>query len=337
MRFPGSHARLGFVLPAALLIAATAVLGALAAPSAQPLKGKKVGLQFCTEQNPWCNTWINTFKKNLQAQGATVTVLTTPFDPAKGAQNMNQLIAGKPDLIVNEADDPNAVIPSLTRAQKAGIPVVNVTGRLTPAGNKLVRSSVLTDNTALGNFAAQNLVEGMKEAGYTKGNVIALTGTATQLIVQDRVVAFKAAMKKYPQYKVVAIKDTNWDQATSATVAQQLFAQYASKGGIQGAYGMADNMAVGIIQGAEQAGVKVGLKNKGLIVTGSNCLGVGIQAIKQGTLYGTATQAPFQEATSAANVVSAILQGKTVPKVVLNKEYRITKANVAKYAKVCTY
>ena len=94
---------------------------------------------------------------------------------------------------------------------------------------------------------------------------------------------FKAYMKKFPQYKIVAIEDTNWDQATSAKVAQQLLSKYGSKGGIQGAYGMADNMAIGIIQGAKQAGVPVGVSKKnGLIVTGSNCLAVGIKSIKAG-------------------------------------------------------
>lgn len=330
--------RLGLVLPVALVVTATVLVSSsLAARSAKPLQGKTVGLNFCTAQNPWCQSWINEFQKYLRARGAKVTVLTSPFDPATDAKNMNTLIAQKPNLIVNEADDPTSVVASLLRAKAAGIPTVNVTGRLTAAGQKLVTSSVQTDNRALGRYAAANLVQGMRKAGYKSGNVIALTGTASQLIVQDRVASFKKAMKKYPQYKIVAIKDTNWDQATSAKVAQQLFAQYASKGGIQGAYGMADNQAVGIIQGAQQAGVKVGLKNKGLIVTGSNCLGVGVKAIEAGTQYGTATQAPYQEALSAARVVTKILEGKKVPKVVWNKEYRITKANVKKYAKLCTY
>ena len=65
--------------------------------------------------------------------------------------------------------------------------------------------------------------------------------------------AFNAYMKKYPQFKIVSIQDTNWDQAQSEKVAQQLFSKQGSKGGIQAAYGMADNMAIGIIQGAQQA------------------------------------------------------------------------------------
>ena len=174
-------------------------------------------------------------------------------------------------------------MPSYIRAKAAGIPILGAIGRQSPAGAKLVTAEARTDDPSLGRFAAMNLVEGMKKAGFTKGNVIALTGTASQNNVTDRMATFKAYMKKFPQYKIVAIEDTNWDQATSAKVAQQLLSKYASKGGIQGAYGMADNMAIGIIQGAKQAGVPVGVcEEGGLVVTGSNCLAVGIKAIKAG-------------------------------------------------------
>ena len=183
-----------------------------------------------------------------------------------------------------------------------------------------------------------NLVEGMRKAGYRTGNVIALTGTASQNNVTDRMAAFRAHMKKFPQYKIVAVEDTNWDQATSAKVAQQLLSKYASQGGIQGAYGMADNMAVGIIQGARQAGVPVGVAKKGgLIVTGSNCLKVGINAIRSGFQYGTATQAPQVEAALAVKVATQLLTGAKTPKVSYVQEQRITRANVAKFSRLCTF
>ena len=204
------------------------------------------------------------------------------FDPAVDAQNMNRLIADKPDLIISVPASASAIVPSYIRAKAAGIPILGAIGRQSADGAKIVTAEARTDDPSLGRFAAMNLVEGMTKAGFKSGNVIALTGTASQNNVTDRMAAFNAYMKKFPQYKVVAIEDTNWDQATSAKVAQQLFSKYASKGGIQGAYGMADNMAVGILQGAKQAGVKIGVAKKGLVITGSNCLVVGINAIKAG-------------------------------------------------------
>ena len=267
-----------------------------------------------------------------------MTVLSSVFDPAVDAQNMNRLIADKPDLIISVPASASAIVPSYIRAKAAGIPILGAIGRQSADGAKIVTAEARTDDPSLGRFAAMNLVEGMTKAGFKSGNVIALTGTASQNNVTDRMAAFQAYMKKFPQYKIVAIEDANWDQATSAKDTQQLLSKYASKGGIQGAYGMADNMAVGILQGAKQAGVKIGVAKKGLIVTGSNCLAVGINAIKAGQEYGTGTQAPQVEAALAVKVATDILNGKTPnPKVQYVQEQRITQANVAKFSKVCTF
>src|SRR5581483_3021973 len=205
---------------AVLAAAAVFVTGALGAGARHgALNGKKVGVIICTNQNPFCAAWANSVKSGLEKQGASVTVLTSVFDPAVDAQNMNRLIADKPDLIISVPASASAIVPSYIRAKQAGIPILGAIGRQSPDGAKLVTAEARTDDPALGKFAAMNLVEGMKKAGFTKGNVIALTGTASQNNVTDRMGAFKAYMKKFPQYKIVSIQDTNWDQATSAKVA----------------------------------------------------------------------------------------------------------------------
>src|SRR3954451_322029 len=325
-------------LAALALAAAVFVTGALGASGQKgSLSGKKVGVIICTNQNPFSDAWVNTVQCGLKKRGGSVTVFSSVFDPAVDAQNMNRLIADKPDLIISVPASASAIVPSYIRAKQANIPILGAIGRQSADGAKLVTAEARTDDPALGRYAAQNLVEGMRRAGFKKGNVIALTGTASQNNVTDRMAAFKAHLKKFPQYKIVAIEDTNWDQATSAKVAQQLLSKYASKGGIQGAYGMPDNMAVGIIQGAKQAGVPIGVAKKGLVISGSNCLAVGISAIKGGTEYGTGAQARQVEAGLGGKVATRILTGGRPPKGTYVKEARITKANVAKFSKVCTF
>ena len=313
-------------VPLAVLgvLAAVFVTGAIGASGKQgALDGKNVGVIICTNQNPFCAAWANSVKSGLEKQGASVTVLSSVFDPAVDAQNMNRLIADKPDLIISVPASASAIVPSYIRAKAAGIPILGAIGRQSAAGAKIVTAEARTDDPALGRFAAMNLVEGMKRAGYKTGNVIALTGTASQNNVTDRMATFKAYLKKFPQYKIVSIQDTNWDQATSAKVAQQLLSKYASKGGIQG---------------AKQAGVPVGASKKnGLIVTGSNCLAVGIKSIQAGVQYGTGTQAPQVEAALAVKVATQILNGGKPPKVSYVQEQRITKANVAKFTRLCTF
>ena len=332
---------LRWVSLAALAIAAAVfVTGALGASGQKgALAGKKVGVIICTNQNPFCAAWANTVKSGLEKQGASVTVLSSVFDPAVDAQNMNRLIADKPDLIISVPASASAIVPSYIRAKAAGIPILGAIGRQSADGAKIVTAEARTDDPSLGRFAAMNLVEGMTKAGFKSGNVIALTGTASQNNVTDRMAAFKAYMKKFPQYKVVAIEDTNWDQATSAKVAQQLLSKYASKGGIQGAYGMADNMAVGIIQGAKQAGVKIGVAKKGLVITGSNCLVVGINAIKSGQRVrdrhaGAAGRGGPRGQGRDATSSTARLRTRRCS---TSRSSASPRRNVAKFSKVCTF
>ena len=70
--------------------------------------------------------------------GRSVEVLTSVFDPASDAQNMNRLIAEKPNLIISVPSSASAIVPSYIRAKAAGIPVLGAIGRQSAAGAKLV-------------------------------------------------------------------------------------------------------------------------------------------------------------------------------------------------------
>lgn len=318
-----------------LALAVAASIGAVSSSARPQAAGKRVFLVTC-EPNVFCHAYNVNLTKKLKAAGIAVTQLSDNFDPALQDQHMNQAIAAKPDAILLFASNADAIVPALKRAKAAGIPTVNVNARLKPAGEKYLTFSSVADNHALGRFAAMNLVEGMKKAGYTKGRVILVTGTMGTLIVQDRLDEFNKYMKKFPQYTVVPAQDGNWDQVKSSQLALQLFTKYRSQGGVQGAYGMADYMAVGMIQAAEQLGIPIGLGKKGgVIFTGSNCTPAGIPLMQQGKLYGNATQSPIQESTVTANAVIGFLNGKKQPKTITVKEERFTQFTVKKYLGLC--
>ena len=162
---------LRWVSLAALAIAAAVfVTGAMGASGQKgSLSGKKVGVIICTNQNPFCAAWANTVKSGLEKQGASVTVLSSVFDPAVDAQNMNRLIADKPDLIISVPASASAIVPSYIRAKAAGIPILGAIGRQSADGAKIVTAEARTDDPSLGRFAAMNLVEGMTKAGFKIG------------------------------------------------------------------------------------------------------------------------------------------------------------------------
>lgn len=302
--------------------------------SSADVKGKKVILVTC-EPNVFCNAYNVNLTKNLEAKGVQVKQLSDNFDPALQNQHMNQAIAQKPDAIVLFASNADAVVPSLKRAKAANVPVINVNARLKPAAEALITAEIVADNAALGKSAAENIVEGMKKAGYDKGNIMAVTGTAGTLIVQDRIDAWNAYMKDYPQYKTVAVEDGNWDQVASAKLASQVFAKYRNKGGIQGAWGMADYQAAGIIQAADQAGIKTGVENGDVVVTASNCTPTGIPLMASGKLWGNATQSPIEESDKASEVVTEFLAGEDIPKTTTVEEERFTMENYKDFEALC--
>ncbi len=293
---------------------------------ADAVAGKDVYVVGAGDVNPWAKAHNHTIIDALEADGAKVTYLQDPYDVQKEVQNLNRAVSAKPDLIMLLAVDFRATVPALKRAQAAGIPVINMSDPPGPT-EPYIAASVEADHAALGKAAAENIIEGLKKQGKTTANVIAITGTSSLEQVGVRMDAFKRQLATEPGYKLVAVEDGNWDQATTQKIAQQLFAKYAGQGGIQAAYGMADNQAAGIIQAAKQAGMKVGGKD-GLIVTGSNCYRIGLESIKAGEQYGTATQSPSEEAKFVVEQAKKVLAGEEIPKRQQARETRVTAANV---------
>ncbi|MFJ4935949.1 sugar ABC transporter substrate-binding protein [Streptomyces pseudovenezuelae] len=295
--------------------------------------GKTVDFIGYGNTNQWAAYFNGVFEKKLKAADVKLKDLTT-MDAGTAVQNFNQAIADKPDLIVTALLDTKSMAVPIAKAKQAGVPVLVFDGRPDPKVDGDVLQ-VVSDNVALGKAAADNIIEGLKAQGRKSGNVVVVTGTASSLVTQDRMQGFSAEMATAPGYKVVETQDGNWDPTLSGQIATQLLAKHSCDG-IQAAYGMADYMALPIIASAKQAGCAVGGKN-GLIVTSSNCFKAGIGAIKQGTLYGTATEDPGTIANQTAAYVLKYLSGQNPPRKQTVKEERITATNVDQYAAQCSH
>jgi ABC-type sugar transport system substrate-binding protein len=313
--------------------AAGASTGADASAGSGDVKGKKITVVSVADSNPWGAVYNKTLKDYFSAKGADVKVVGS-MDPAAQVQLLNSAVAEGPDLIYLEALDSKAMAPAIAKAKAADVTIVNTDGAADPSVADGLHQ-VLSDNVALGRFAAQNIVDGLKEEGKDSANVAVIAGTKAMLVTQDRMKGFNEVMAKYPQYKVVAVEDGNWDPVKSGQIATQLFAKYG-KDGLQALYGMADYMAVPIVTAAKQAGIPVGVEKNGLIITGGNCFKVGIDAIRKGDLYGTATEDPGTISLQAAQFGEKVLQGQDTPLVQTVKEARVTRDTLDQYAEQCS-
>jgi ABC-type sugar transport system substrate-binding protein len=301
--------------------------------SAGGLHGKTVTIVSVANSNPWAAVYNSTITSYLQSRGATVHLLASN-DPAAQVQLLNNAVAQHPDLIFLEALDSKAVAPAIAKAKAAGVTIVNTDGPADPAVASGLHQ-VLSDNYQLGEFAAENLVQGLQEEHKTSANIGLITGTAAMLVTQDRLKGFYSVMRKHPQYKVVATEDGNWDPVKSGQEATQLLSKYGQTG-LQGMWGMADYQAVPIVTAAKQAGIPIGVKHNGLIITGSNCFKIGIKAIKAGEMFGTATEDPGTISLQAAQYGAALLEGKHVPMTETVQEHRVDPSTLARYEAQCS-
>jgi ABC-type sugar transport system substrate-binding protein len=302
--------------------------------SADP-HGKRIAVLVGTTQNPFIASLAKAFQEEATAAGMQVILLSNPNDPAIEAQQMNDVIGQKVDLIALQAISDRAIIPAMTRAKAAHIPVVLVNSPIEDGRGDLYLSFVGEDNVALGRVTGEALVAATK--GMSEVKTALITGVLDEGVARRRVPGFKEAVAKDPAIKIVATEDAKWSTTTSEQMAGQLFARFAAQGGLQAIYAMADNMAHGVIQAAKAANVPLGVGPGKLTVVSSNCMKFGVDHITAGEQYSTATQMPTRTAKAAVGVIVDYFNGKPVKHDHFLQVEAITKANLAQYAEACTF
>ena len=300
-------------------------------------QGKRVLVLATSNANPYIGAWTSTFTKLATAAGMQVTNLSANYDAAVQSQQLDDGLAQKYDMIVLCYVNDQAVVPALTRAKAAGIPVILFATPMKKEQEDLWTSYIGTENADLGRLAGEELVAGLAAEGKKTAKVVAVTGAAQQVNVKARLDAFKEVLAKHPGVELVGTEDGKWNTAVTEKVTGQLLVRFSGQGGVDGIYAMADNQATGAINAVQSAGLPLGVANKGVVVVGSNCMKDGVVHIRSGEQFGTATQIPTEEATYAAKKVTAYFDGGKLIKYDIIPVYGITKQNVDQFAAGCSY
>jgi ABC-type sugar transport system substrate-binding protein len=321
-------------------VAATIALGVsfltFAEADANPA-GKKIAFLVTSPTHPFIATLSKTFTARANALGMEVNTVSQHFDAALQAQQVDDAIARKFDILAIIAGSEQAIVPALTRAKQAGVPVILVNSPPRDGSEDLYLSFVGEDHVELGRITGVSVLKALKDGGRDGGKVALVTGSLQEGVGPRRVAGFREALKANPKAQIVAVEDAKWQTDLSERIAGQLFARYAAQGGLDVIYGMADNQAAAIVQAAKAASIPLGIENGKLIVVGSNCLKQGIAGIKAGEQYSTGTQVPTRTGLKAAEMIADHFNGKTLPKKEILPVETITKANVAQWEEACSY
>jgi ribose transport system substrate-binding protein len=307
-------------------------LAVAAGLAAQPAAaaGKRVAFLDGPVAEHFIGAMTASFMSTAEKEGLQVTRVETPFDPALQARQLDDAIAQKVDLIVLMIMSQKALLPALTRAKQAHIPVVLIE---TPIPEADLFTAFVGENSELhGALAAQAMADALKNRLPAKVAIVA--GFMDEGIAPARAGGFKDEMAKHPGISVVGLEATHWAPPEGERAAGQLLARFP---GLDGIYGMNDVLANSAVQAAESAGVKLGTAKGELVVVGGNCLAPGIQDIEEGKMYATLSFVPGALGADTAKTVAKILAGQTVPKKQTSTPVIITKANVDKYKADCTF
>lgn len=301
-------------------------------------QGKRLALLVGPTQDKYIGSWTSTFTEAAASKGMVVTVLSSPFDPALQAQQLDDAIAQKYDAILVQTMSQKAVVPPLMRAKGARIPVFTIITEF--PGNEsadLYVSYLGANSTRMGALAGDMLGKAMTASGRVKAKIAVVAGSMAEGNAPMRMVGFRSALSKFPGVEIVAVEDAKWNPAQAERATGQLLARFSAQGGLDGIYGMNDVMANGVVQAATAAGVKLGEGKGSLIVVGGNCMAPGIKNIESGKMAATVLMVPAEEAKLAAAKIQEFFDGKQLEKRIFIDHDIITKANVSKYADACSY
>ena len=326
--------RMSGVLMAGVAALALACSGGAALADA---KGKKVLMVQSFAVHPYVAGIIKSFKAKAESYGMEVTVQAAGVDAALQARQFDDGVARKFDLIVVQPVSEQAIVPALARAKEAGVPVMISNNTPKDGTEALYQTFVGQDQNEMGRIVGRQIVKSFKEAGRDGGKVAFITGALTEGLGPRRLAGIKEVIAANPKIEVVAVEDAKWDTATGERIAGQLFARFAAQGGLDGVYGMADNLAVAAIKAAEAAGVQLGSGPKQLLVFGGNCQKEGVEAIKAGKMVSSVSQIPTYLGEKLADAANDFFAGKTLPKETLLPVELIDKSNLSQWEAACTY
>jgi ribose transport system substrate-binding protein len=300
-------------------------------------QGKKIAFLVTSPTHPFIAALSKTFITRANSFGMEVNTVSQHFDAALQAQQVDDAIARKFDVLAIIAGSEQAIIPALSRAKQAGVPVILINSPPRDGSEDLYLSFVGEDHVELGRITGLSVLKALKDGAREGGKVALITGSLQEGVGPRRVAGFREAMKTNPKAQIVSVEDAKWQTDLSERIAGQLFARFAVQGGLDAIYGMADNQAAAIIQAAKSANIALGIEKGKLIVVGSNCLKQGIAGIKAGEQYSTGTQVPTRTGLKAAEMIADYFNGRKLPKNEILPVETITKGNVAQWEEACSY
>lgn len=262
----------------------------------------------------------NDFRKaqvlEVGAEAAKYPELSFTYTDARGQtalliNQIEQFIAQKVSVLVVGTNDANAVVPVVSKAQKAGVPVIILDRGIV---GKDYTTFIDADNVKIGAIGAAYIGEKLKG----KGVVLLFEGLQKADVTQLRSKGFLREIAKYPGIKVIK-RTGNYLRKDALTEMEKLVAEGVR---VDAIFSESDSMLSGVRMVLD----KHKIDSRSIIMIGCDYTSEAREAIRLGTQTGSVLF-PLG-GTRSVEVARAIIAGKAVPKHISIPVRLITKENV---------
>lgn len=293
----------------------------------KPLNELKVGFSFRggAGGNLYVTQYVDQVKKMAAENGINVSIVDAEDDPGRQTQQMPELIAQKPDVIVVWALNSAGIVPALKQAHDAGIPIVTVVADVGEAGKDYVTAHAGPNDTKQGTQAAQALIDAMGG----KGNVVALRGPTGFGPADQRHQAFLDVAAKYPDIKLLDAQDSNWSVDKGQSLMENMITRFGKQiDGVISSDGYTGTGAYLAVEAAEKAGT---LEAGHVKFSDPNMVATSYDLVKAGKYSAGVLQLPQNDAEFSFRIAIKVAAGIPVDKVNYLPTPVVTKDNADQY------
>lgn len=266
--------------------------------------------------------FISILRTQMQEE-LTKNDLKGQFVDAKGdvalqVQQVDDFINQGVDAIILNPVDTQGVMPMITAAKNAGIPLVFVNRK--PEMKLPANMSYVGSDSALG---GEMQMEALAKRMNYRGNVAIIMGALSTEEARERTRAVEAVIAKYKDMKVIEKQSARWQRNEAVDVVSSWLLNQRP---INAIAANNDEMAIGAIMALSQA------KNEKILVAGIDGTPDGQQFIKNGKMALTIFQDAKGQAIGAVKVTKALLDKQKVQTFNWIPYQTITPENYAQFA-----
>jgi ribose transport system substrate-binding protein len=277
-----------------------------AASSAKPSATYTIALVMKTLTNPFFVEMEKGARKAEGELGIQLIVKTAAQETSiqQQIEIVDSLVKAKVNAIVIAPGDSKELIPSLKKAQDAGIKVVNIDNRLDPDLSRqlgLVDVPFISVDNEKGAYLSAKFISD-KIKTPTKAAI--LEGIQEAVNAQDRLHGAKRAFAENSNIKVVDSQTAHWKIDEAHDITARLF---TTNPDINAIFCANDMMALGAIQYLNEKNIS------NVIVAGFDNLAESQQALKDGKLAATIDQQAALQGYSGVNYAVKMLKGEKMP------------------------